>query len=115
MSVQVFYGGDGSSLSLLLLKIERDQSPFPYCWPGVDLEVTAKCTTPLGLSLRTLPLHLMNRTWRLLFFSGSFAFRLALSFSCDAPSGVEEKSWMLRHSKLVVNSAAGDGLTGVWH
>lgn len=80
--------------------------------------------TPMGVqtvasppalgSLCTLPLHLVQRAGRWVFFPRPFSFRLALPLSCDAASGVQE-SWVLRHSKLMVESAAGDGLAGIWH
>lgn len=65
--------------------------------------------------LRTLSLHLVNSAGCGFFFSRSFAFRLAFPFPGDTASAVEEESWVLRHSKLVIESAAGDVLAGVWH
>lgn len=66
-------------------------------------------------SLGTLPLHLVHGAGRLVFFPRPLTFRLVFPLPCDAASGVHEESWVLRHSKLMVESAAGDGLAGVWH
>lgn len=83
------------------------------CLDGVWIQ-TVSSPPALG-SLCTLPLHLVHGVGRRVFLPQPFAFRLPLPLSCDAASAVKEESRVLRHSELVEELAAGDGLSGVWH